>query len=542
MEAESLTRLLLRVAEFFQRDRMERAAREACRAVAAGPVRRSRHRAAALMAALASEPGPHVALGETLWEDPVPVAVPLAYLVRAHSVITGGTGAGKTMAALALVEALLAGGVRQCSFGVLDAKGELFERTLYLIVRQLETLQEAQAEALARRLVIVDLAARDPVTSYNIAGPWAGSELDFFAASRVETLAELLPSGDGFSLRGGSIVKHALKLLAVRGLPFNYLDRLLASEPLRQKLLAGTRNEELRAYFRQHFPQEGKAALAAVRARIAAALLSAESLQLALAGNEAPDFRRHQDEGAIVLINCAGPNIPRPTARTLQALFLSDIRQAVFARRNRRPFLWICDEAQNFFRTRQLRENMTDLLTMSRSFGSFFLYLTQNLATAVQDGEMLETLHTNLRWSLTLRGTSRDGAFLRAALPVTGCREKPRLHRYAPRACYRPAEERNLLVEELAYLPDRTGWLWLKALSPEAIKLRTRALAIPEGPAFAGRVAWLKGEPTLGNRTSREAHLAAIARRDAAWREEEDGDLAAALRTGFRRERPEPQG
>src|SRR5207247_9356013 len=109
----------------------------------------------------------------------------------------------------------------------------------------------------------------------------------------------------------------------------------------------------------------------------------------------------------------------RATARTLQALFLSDIRQAVFARRSRTPYLWMCDEAQNFFRTRYLRENMADLLTMSRSFGSFFLYLTQNLSTALQDRDMLEVLHTNIRWSLSRRGTARDAALLHTASAVT---------------------------------------------------------------------------------------------------------------------------
>src|SRR5205823_3614167 len=163
------------------------------------------------------------------------------------------------------------------------------------------------------------LSSPDPLTSYNIAGAWSGSDLDFFASSRVGTFQELLPAGDGLTLRGGAIVKHVLMLLAEHRLPFSYFDRVLSSESFRATLLS------------------------------------------------------------------------RTVARTLQALFRSDIRQAVFARQRNAPYLWVCDEAQNFFRTRQLRENMVELLTQSRSFGSFFLYLTQNLTTAVQESEMLET-------------------------------------------------------------------------------------------------------------------------------------------------------
>ena len=534
MEMDFIGRMLLRLVDRISGPRIDRQARQACRALAEEPIQRSRRQALGLLESLARQPGPKVDLGETLWDEPVPVRIPLAHLVKAHAIITGGTGSGKTMAALAVVEALLAPEARDLSFGVLDAKGELFDRTLYLIVRRLETLPHGDAEALARRIVIIDLAARDPVTSYNIASPWTGSDLDYFATSRVDTLQELLPSGDGFSLRGAAIVKHALKLLAECKLPFAYFDRVLSSEPFRARLLTRSRNAGLERYFRHHFPSEGKAAVAAVRARLTSALLSSESLRLALSGDDAPDIRRLQDEGRIVLINCAGPNIARATAQTLQALFLSDIRQAVFARKNRKPFLWVCDEAQNFFRTRHLRDNMTSLLTMSRSFGSFFVYLTQNLGAAVPDGDMIETLYTNIRWSLTLRGTAKDAAFLRPALPVTGCRKKPRLHRYAPREYYAASEERGLLAEEIAHLPDRVGWLWLKSQSSEATGIRTRPVEIPEGAAFADRTAWIKGEAAIGKRLSRAAYEVVIARRDAEWLDEESLSPSETLTRSFR--------
>src|SRR2546427_7994820 len=140
----------------------------------------------------------------------------------------------------------------------------------------------------------------------------------------------------------------------------------------------------------------------------------------------APDFRRFQDEGKIVLLNCFGENISRGVRRLLQALVLSDIRQAVFARRQKDiSYLWLCDEAQNFFLTEKERDNMTDLLTMSRSFGAYFVFLTQNMSTAVQDPRMLKILYTNIRWSFSMRGEPGDCAFLKAVLPVTGRALRP---------------------------------------------------------------------------------------------------------------------
>src|SRR5713226_4080632 len=514
---DNILHWMIRLGDLLYGRKIQRQTREYLAREAQGQVNATRARSTALLRELAATAGPHVVIGQTLWDDPADVRIPLEYLAKAHAICTGGTGAGKTLSVMTIVEAMLRSQAPNLSFGVLDAKGELFERTLYLVGRRLRELPPAEAELLRAKIVIIDLASPDPVTSYNIACPWSGSDLDYFAISRVETLQELLPSGDGLSLRGSSIVKHALMLLAEHRLPFSYFDRVVSSEVFRAKLLARSQDEGLRYYFKSHFPGEGRATIGAVRARLNSALLNSMSLKLALSGTAAPDLRALQDEGKIVLINCAGPNIPRATARTLQALFLSDIRQAVFTRRTQVPFLWICDEAQNFFRTKYLRENMVDLLTMSRSFGSFFLYLTQNLATAVQDRDMLETLHTNIRWSLSLRGTSQDGAFLKPALPVTGRRQKPRTSSYAPVEFYKSAEERELLLQEITHLPDFEGWLWLKSRSGEAMKIRTRIPVIPIGDAFRAEVRRVRTDVRIGYRVGRGQYLAQISRRDAEW-------------------------
>ncbi len=496
----------------------------------------SRRHVSALLKQLAEKPGPHVLLGET--DTGQAVKIPLALLTSAYGIITGGTGSGKTMSAMPLVEAILAASEADMSFGVVDAKGELFERTLYFVLRAIESLAPEAAERLRERLVIVDLGVNDPVTSLNIAAPWSAADLDYFATSRMETLQELFPSGDGLSLRGGSILKHVIKLLAEQRVPFSHFDHVLSSDDFRAQLLSASTDDELRTYFQVHFPSEGRATIAAVRARLNATLLGSTSLRLALSGTHAPDFRALQDEGAIVLVNCTGPNIPRAAARTLQGLVLADIRQGVFSRRNQRPFLWLLDEAQNFFRSKYLRDNMVDLLTMSRSFGSHCVFLTQNLSTAVQDSEILETLHTNIRWSLTLRGTAKDAAFLQPALPISGRRQKPRTNPYAPADFYSLSEERVLLMQDVAHLPDRVAWCWLKSLTGEAFRIRTRTLDIPTGSRLKEDIEPLRGDPAIGRRCSRSAYLDEIARRDAGGSSDEhvdsNRDLVAELTELYR--------
>jgi hypothetical protein len=494
--------------------RIARQTRQHLADLANAPVRASRERTSALLECLASEPGPDVHLGETEWGQPVRLSLPR--LVQGHSIITGGTGSGKTMAAGLLIEAILRVADQGLSFGVLDAKGDLFARALYLIAARLQELPEAQAQRLKERIVIIDFSSTsDPATSYNIAAPWAGACLDVFAQSRVDTFEDLLPSGDGLSLRGGGIVKHVIKLMAELSVPFSYFDQILGSEAFRQDLLAKSCDDDLKRYFHQHFPNENRATIAAVRARIAATLLNAPSIKAALSGRDTQDFRQLQDEGKIVLVNVGGPHIARTTARTLQSILLSDIRQAIFHRTSEIMFLWVIDEAAQLFRNRHVREAFVDILTLSRSYRSFCMYLTQSLSTAVQEGDALENFYTNIKWSLSLRcGTSRDVAFLEPALPVTGQIQKARRIPYAAPEFYRPSEERALMLSRMSSLPDRVGWLWLKSLAGEALKITTRTLALPGEAEFHETVESLKADAELGHRIPRSVYLADIVRRE----------------------------
>ncbi len=511
------------LAEKFSRRRIERETTRHLAALAHGPERASRRTAHGLLRDLSAVSGPTVVFGETEWGEPV--VLPLFEIGQGYSVVTGGMGSGKTMAMCLVLEGIIARlpDLRSLAFGLIDPKGELFDRVLYLLAARLECLDQERREELLKRIVVIDFSARRAVSSYNILALWPNTEPDFFVTSRLETLRELLPSGDKLSLRGGEVLKNVLILLAEFGLPLTYLNNVLAAEAFRSRLITKSKNPELKWYFTHHFAQEGKATIAALRARMES-LFASEGVRLALSGPTAPDFRRLQNEGKIVLINCAGRSITRGVRSRLQEVVVSDIRQGIFARPNNPPvkYLWVCDEAQNLFRARQQQENVEDICTMGRSFGSYFCFMCQNLTSAVPDTRFLETVHTNIRWSLTLRGTPRDAQFLRAALPVTGRRPRPDVHPFREHSLYSLDEERALLLEGIAHLPDRTGYLWLKTHSAEAIRLRTRSLNIPEGEEFRETVDALREDPSLGGRLSHEEYARVIEERDGEWREPQD--------------------
>ena len=76
---------------------------------------------------------------------------------------------------------------------------------------------------------------------------------------------------------------------------------------------------------------------------------------------------------------------------------------------------------------------------------------------------------------------------------------------------------RRQLLEGIAHLPDREGYLWLKTRSAEAIKIRTAKVALPEGDAFRKCVEELRQDACLGGRLSQAQYSDDIAARDREW-------------------------
>jgi hypothetical protein len=500
----------------------------------------SHNRADQLIQRLAQIGGPSVLIGETQWG--APVRVPLEQFTKAYSLVTGGTGSGKTCFALNLAKAIFDRlPVSKAGFGVLDPKGDLFAGALFLLMARLHELDAKEpqaAEELRRRVVIYDFGCYDPLSSYNVLAPWPDVEAEFFASNRAEMLLDLLPSSDKLSLGGAALLQKMLLLLSEFQLPITYIDHAFADQHLLNRLLGETKNEPLKSYFARQFAAVPKSTITALRRRLDA-LFATSSVRLALGGDTAPDFRRYMDEGRIILVSCFGQSINRSVRRVLQGLVLSDIRQAVFGRRQpERTFLWACDEAQNFFLSSNLRNDMSDLLSMSRSFGSFFLYLTQNMSTAVNDPRMLKVLYTNIRWSFSMRGEPSDCEFLKSALPITGRRTRPRTNPFEPATFCTVAEERGLLLDEVANLPDRVGYLWLKTHSSEAIPIRTAHVAVPPGRDLEAAISPMRRDANIGGRVSKTTYESLITQRDANWLESPpsfEPSMTAGLTERYRR-------
>jgi hypothetical protein len=347
--------------------------------------------------------------------------------------------------------------------------------------------------------------------------PWPGVDLDYFALNRADLIADV-SDRDPLSLGGTVLLQKLLMLLVQPELPITYIGAVLHDERLRSKLLAHCQNQSVSQYFAWQFASVPKSTIAALERRMEA-LLASEGVRLALAGQTAPDFRRIQDDGGMLCINFSGPNISRSVGLTLQRLVVSDLCQAVFARRNNRPVLVAFDEAQKGFASASERENLTDLVTTSRSFGTFLCLLTQNASTAVRDERTYRLIHTNVAWCFAMRSEPSDCAFLKPALPVSGRRPKPVLSPFEDPGFYTLEQERAVTLEEMTHLPPRVGYLWLRARNAKAFKMRTAELQLPQGQDLEAATERTRTDASLGHRLTRSEYERQIAERDRKWQD-----------------------
>ena len=122
---------------------------------------------------------------------------------------------------------------------------------------------------------------------------------------------------------------------------------------------------------------------------------------------------------------------------------------------------------------------------------------------------------------------------------MTGRRLRPDPHPFRERTFHSSDEERSLALEGIAHLPDRTGYLWLKTRSSEAIKITTRRLELPEGEEFRQIVEALRQDPRLGGRFARSEYQRFIDQRDREWlgTKEEPSDLGERFEKKYSEER-----
>jgi len=132
-------------------------------------------------------------------------------------------------------------------------------------------------------------------------------------------------------------------------------------------------------------------------------------------------------------------------------------------------------------------ENAVDLLTMARSFGSYFVLLTQSLTSATRDQDILNSITGNVRWIVLLRSTLRDCGLIAPAIPLTGTRTKPKRNLFESTQYMSEGEELKSRLADVTRFPDRVAFCWLKPHVDRAVKIMTQHVPKPHEVAGCGQ-------------------------------------------------------
>lgn len=400
-----------------------------------------------------------------------------------HFLSCGASGSGKSYSALSLALQILQQPRSSFSpaFTVIDPKPELFGLVLQYLNAYRFRLPPAQREAFRRRVRPFSFSStgNGDISPYNILARQPGLSDEMLVADRLEIIGDQMGNLAPLTVRMQQMLKYFLLLMVEADLPLPLFEKLCFHPRIRSLLVDRSRNPMTKEYFHLRFPKEGQGTIMALVQRIDALLVS-PGVRLSLSAPTAPDFAREHDEGICRPMCMGGSDVSYGATEVLQGTVLSDLKRGVFRRKNpRRPHLLLIDEAQRCFKKAVQRENIVDLLTQSRSFGTYLGLLTQSLSSAVRDPDIINVIQTNIRWLQVLRSTARDASLLATAIPLTGTCPKPSQNPFDPPKFLTESEETKMRLEEVSTFQDREGYFWSKAELPQAIKMITPHVPAP---------------------------------------------------------------
>jgi len=434
-----------------------------------------------------------IALGQAVRRTDLPVRLDLdALLGRGHGLVLGATNTGKTY----LLLLVLAAALRRLAFApdelgvwVIEHKSELVPLVREVIAGLVAELPALEAQVLLDRLVVIDPFASDALVPFNLLRPDDGVPAELHAwevASLVNRVG-----GSEMGTRQDAFLFHAILLAISAPKPLTLVElAMLMDDPVAFLAQAeSSPSERVRSFFRGGLKVSGSS-LDGVRARVTR-LLRLPSMRLQLGSKAGLSFPELLAEKIVLVDLGSPPQGCEDIARFWSGLVNAKVARAVFARTHtdaKRPVLVVVDEwAEGLQGEGDVAGDYEKLLAMARSRGVSMVLAAQSLAGAAKVSSTLpRVVATNCAWQWWFRASPDDARLLAHMLPVTGREPRPAGAPWeeAPRSPYlTPAEERDLRVQEVSRLPNRTCWYWDRERPYPAVLMRTSNVALPT-PGF----------------------------------------------------------
>ena len=349
--------------------------------------------------------------------------------------------------------------------GLMDLKGDLYRLGRALV-------DKSGGE---RSVHFLDLNGPRAVIPYDLLTVHDDETAQELLDMRMATFSDILGQEGHLSLRMTRMLKYLLSLLLEFQFPFAAVDDLMEIENAPGVLAERSKDERVKRYFSSDF----------------LAQRSVHASGLAVSPRSSLRTRRYPPVATAPVIGSitAKPWTRRPDfyqsrrRRTTrqprqrdQSIVVSDICSATFRRKQPEVrFPWFVDEAQVLFERSSDRENLQRMFTMSRSFGTFIILLTQSLKAAIHETEFYQSLETNFHWLLLMRSGIGDAAILWPALRPTGQVRRGLDHTGRP-TYLTPDQEIQSTLQDIANLPSRSAYFWQRGAGTHALRFRIHQL------------------------------------------------------------------
>ncbi len=287
-----------------------------------------------------------------------------------HISILGKTGTGKTSLLKCMLEQDIKSGN---GFLCIDLHGDL---TPFVLSRIADREQREHTD-FSPQTLIVDPA--DPNRSVGMNILEAGERALTVLISEIVAIFCQRWGLEHFGARTEELLRNTLWVLAESGHALTELAPLLTDFAFRAAAVQRTRNNEVKAYFRNRFDQLSDAMQTVVREAIlnkATAFTVDPAMRQMLGQRHSTfDFLNALDRGLWVVLSLPKGRLGN-NAETLAALLLTKFKNAIFARRSRTLFSIYADELQNLVTSGQTFET---LLAEARKFSVSVVTANQHL-------------------------------------------------------------------------------------------------------------------------------------------------------------------
>ena len=288
-----------------------------------------------------------------------------------HIAILGRTGSGKSSLIKYLAQQDINAGRGAIYF---DHHGDAKPFLLSAFAEKERLTGQDQSD----QVIVIDPADPEFSVGLNLLAPKAGDAGFLQIAEVTETLKHKWQL-DTFGARTDELLRNALFAVAASGYTLLEVAPFLAHGAFRASCLENVQNDEVRQYFEIRYDQASEPMRAAMREPILTKItaFTADPRFRSIVGQTRSTFSivEAMDQGRTIILNLHKGKLGEQAA-TFGSLFLTAIKNALFARQSRELFVVYADEIQNLV---AFGGELETMLSEARKFGVGFVTANQFL-------------------------------------------------------------------------------------------------------------------------------------------------------------------